>query len=356
MFELDDVSLKTPLANPKMFRDFLAFEEHSQYSYKKRGKPFPQEWYEFPVYYKGNPHTLIGHDEPLIWPAYTDKLEDDRSFGQEELKRHGVSIIPFQEFTDFDSAIDYVEKNPSAYVIKPSGEAQNIKRLLFVGKEDDGKDVVHVLQSYKAVYADTVKVFQLQKRVRGVEVAVGAFFNGKEFMQPINVNFEHKLLFPGDIGPSTGEMGTCMYWSGPNRIFKATLAKLESRLAEEGYVGYIDVNCMVNGQGIYPLEFTARFGYPTISIQADSLSMPMADSRSRMPPLMFFCGLGRVWRLMRFTPSTTTRPLSGTTRSTRPRLPRSRPARTSTVSFFRIAVSPLAMMSTGPPARARRSS
>jgi phosphoribosylamine--glycine ligase len=208
---------------------------------------------------------------------YTDRLEDDRSFGQEELKRHGVSIIPFQEFTDFDSAIDYVEKNPSAYVIKPSGEAQNIKRLLFVGREDDGKDVIHVLQSYKAVYADTVKVFQLQKRVRGVEVAVGAFFNGKEFMQPINVNFEHKLLFPGDIGPSTGEMGTCMYWSGPNRIFKATLAKLEERLAAEGYVGYIDVNCIVNGQGIYPLEFTARFGYPTISIQADSLSMPLAD-------------------------------------------------------------------------------
>lgn len=209
--------------------------------------------------------------------VYTDRLEDDRSFGQEELKRHGVSIIPFQEFNEFDSAIKYVEQNPSAYVIKPSGEAQNIKRLLFVGKEDDGKDVIHVLQSYKAVYADTVKVFQLQRRVRGVEVAVGAFFNGKEFMQPINVNFEHKLLFPGDIGPSTGEMGTCMYWSGPNRIFKATLAKLEGRLAEEGYVGYIDVNCIVNGNGIYPLEFTARFGYPTISIQADSLSMPLAD-------------------------------------------------------------------------------
>ena len=209
--------------------------------------------------------------------AYTDRLEDDRSFGQSELKRHGVSIIPFQEFSDFDSAIAYVEANPSAYVIKPSGEAQNIKRLLFVGREDDGKDVIHVLQSYKAVYSDTVKVFQLQRRVRGVEVAVGAFFNGHEFMQPINVNFEHKLLFPGDIGPATGEMGTCMYWSGPNRIFKATLAKLEARLAEEGYVGYIDVNCIVNGQGIYPLEFTARFGYPTISIQADSLSMPVAD-------------------------------------------------------------------------------
>ncbi len=208
---------------------------------------------------------------------YTDRLEDDRSFGQEELKRHGVSIIPFREFSDFDSAIDYVRSSPAPYVIKPSGEAQNIKRLLFVGQEDDGRDIIHVLESYKTAYADTVKVFQLQRRMRGVEVAVGAFFNGSEFMMPINVNFEHKLLFPGDIGPATGEMGTCMYWSGPNRLFTATLAKLRDRLAEEKYVGYIDVNCIVNGQGIYPLEFTARFGYPTISIQADGLQMPVGD-------------------------------------------------------------------------------
>ena len=208
---------------------------------------------------------------------YTDRLEDDRTFGQQELKKHGVSIIPFQEFTDFDSAIAYVRANPAPSVIKPSGEAQNIKRLLFVGQEDDGMDIVHVLESYKAVYSDTVKVFQLQRRVRGVEVAVGAFFNGTDFMLPININFEHKPLFPGNIGPATGEMGTCMYWSGPNKLYSATLAKLKNRLAEEGYVGYIDVNCIVNGHGIYPLEFTARFGYPTISIQSDGISMPIGD-------------------------------------------------------------------------------
>jgi len=100
---------------------------------------------------------------------------------------------------------------------------------------------------------------------------------GSPFMIPIKINFEYKPLFPGNIGPATGEMGTCMYWSGPNKLFSATLAKLKNRLAEEGYVGYIDVNCIVNGNGIYPLEFTARFGYPTISIQSDGISMPIGD-------------------------------------------------------------------------------
>lgn len=208
---------------------------------------------------------------------YTDRLEDDRSFGQDELRKAGITTLKYREFDDFDAAISYVRENPRKYVIKPSGEAQNIKRLLFVGEEDDGSDVVRILQAYKKVWSDTIKIFQLQNRVTGVEVAVGAFFNGSRFLRPININFEHKKLFPGNIGPATGEMGTSMFWSGPNRLFNQTLAKMELKLAEEGYVGYIDLNCIVNGQGIYPLEFTARFGYPTIQIQSDGLTMPLAE-------------------------------------------------------------------------------
>jgi len=208
---------------------------------------------------------------------YTDRLEDDRSFGQEELRNAGIPIIPYKEFFDFEEAIKFVQSNPGKYAIKPSGEAQNVKRLLFVGEEEDGKDVLQVLEAYRRVWNDRIKCFQLQKRAVGVEVAVGAFFNGHEFITPINVNFEHKKLLPGNLGPSTGEMGTLMYWSEPNRIFNATLKKLEPKLALEGYVGYIDINCIVNNNGIYPLEFTSRFGYPTISIQQEGMITPIGE-------------------------------------------------------------------------------
>jgi phosphoribosylamine---glycine ligase len=209
--------------------------------------------------------------------SYTDKLEDDRSFGQAELKKAGVNIIPYEDFDSFDKAIEFVEGNPARYVIKPSGEAQNIKRLLFVGEEEDGQDVVRMLDAYKRAFSEEIKQFQLQRRVTGVEVAVGAFFNGKEFVYPININFEHKKLFPGNLGPSTGEMGTSCFWSPPNKLFNATLKKLEARFAEEGYVGYMDLNCIVNANGIYPLEFTARFGYPTISIQQEAMLTPIGE-------------------------------------------------------------------------------
>jgi phosphoribosylamine--glycine ligase len=214
--------------------------------------------------------------------AYTDRLEDDRAFGQAELKSAGVPIIPQENFTSFDEAAAFVRANPNRYVIKPSGEAQNDKRLLFVGEEEDGRDMLQVLEDYKRAWSDKIKEFQLQRRITGIEVAVGAFFNGKEFILPINVNFEHKKLFPGDIGPPTGEMGTSMFWAEPNRIFNATLKKMEAKLAEERYTGYIDVNCIVNSNGIYPLEFTSRFGYPTISIQQEGLLTPIGELLYKM--------------------------------------------------------------------------
>ncbi|MEW5894739.1 MAG: phosphoribosylamine--glycine ligase [Candidatus Omnitrophota bacterium] len=235
-----------------IFDDVLGFGKHAQ-ELRAKGK------------------FIIGGTE------YTDRLEDDRTFGQQELKKLGVGIIPFEDFHSFDEAIRFVMANPAKYVIKPSGQAQNIKRLLFVGEEDDGRDVIAVLEAYKKAWSDEIKIFQLQKRVSGVEVAVGAFFNGNEFVLPININFEHKKLFPGNIGPSTGEMGTFMYWSGPNKIFNATLKKMEPILKEQHYAGYIDINCIVNSQGIYPLEFTSRFGYPTIFIQQEGILSPISE-------------------------------------------------------------------------------
>jgi phosphoribosylamine--glycine ligase len=210
--------------------------------------------------------------------AYTDRTEDDREFGQEEMKRLGMNILPHYNFDNFDSAIDFLKKNPGRYVFKPSGSsAGNEKNLLFVGEEEDGKDILEMMEHNKGIWAKKIKNFQLQKFVAGVEVAVGGFFNGKKFIHPLNINFEHKKLFPGERGPSTGEMGTLMYWNSASVLFQNTLAKMENALAEAGYVGYYDINCIVNGRGIYPLEITARFGFPTISIQMEGMLEPMGE-------------------------------------------------------------------------------
>lgn len=139
---------------------------------------------------------------------YTDQLEEDRDFGQAEMRRVDMQTLISEEFTNFDDAIKFVQNNPGRYVFKPSGQiSSEQKGLLFVGEEDDGKDLIEVMAHNKRVWSKKIPRFVLQKYAQGVEVAVGSFFNGHEFMLPINVNFEHKRLFPGDIGPLTGEMG-----------------------------------------------------------------------------------------------------------------------------------------------------
>lgn len=201
----------------------------------------------------------------------TDRLEEDRGYAMEVLEANGVNTIDHRVFHDFSEGIDFVRENPAAYVIKPLGEVQNVKRLLYVGEEDDGSDVVDVLRAYEKSWGHRMKGFQLQRKVEGVEVAVCGFFDGTGFVDQVNINFEHKRLFPGNIGPSTGEMGTSMFWTERNRLFEETLGKLEEWLAEEGYVGSIDINCIVNETGIYPLEFTPRFGYPGVAIQEEGI-------------------------------------------------------------------------------------
>ena len=187
---------------------------------------------------------------------YTDKLELDREFGQSELNSVGVDVLPSWNFTSFDEAIDFVRKNPDRYVLKPSGKAQSEKELLFIGQEVDGKDILQVLEHYKANWSKKIKEFQMQKYAEGVEIAVGAFFNGKEFIMPVCVNFEHKRLFPGELGPSTGEMGTATYYTKDSPVYERTLLKTKEKLAASKYVGYVDINCIVNSKGIWPLEWT----------------------------------------------------------------------------------------------------
>jgi phosphoribosylamine--glycine ligase len=198
---------------------------------------------------------------------YTDALELDRNFGHDELQKHKVKIIPSKEFEGFAEAINYVEKHPDSYVIKPCGEIQELKQLLFVGSDDEGKDVIRVLKAYEKSWGNNFGNFQLQRKVKGVEISVSAFFNGKEFLRPLNITFEHKKLFPKELGVSTGEMGSSMFWTKESPIFNSTLQKFESTLAKKDFRGHIDINCIVNGNGIYPLEFTSRFGFPQVFIQ-----------------------------------------------------------------------------------------
>jgi phosphoribosylamine--glycine ligase len=210
--------------------------------------------------------------------VYSDKLEEDREFGQAEMKRVGMLNLPHWDFTDYDKALTFLKENPGRYVYKPSGFVpSDYKGILFISNEEDGRDLYEIISHNKKMLEEKIEAFELQQFASGVEVGASAFFNGKDFIYPITMGFEHKRLCTGNLGPLTGEMGTTIYWCEPNPFFNKTLALMKDDLAKSGYVGYVDINCIVNENGIYPLEFTCRFGYPFISIQMEGITSPWGE-------------------------------------------------------------------------------
>ena len=42
-------------------------------------------------------------------------------------------------------------------------------------------------------------------------------------------------------------------------------------------MGPVDINCIVNSNGVYPLEFTCRFGFPMICLMEEGIQEPMGE-------------------------------------------------------------------------------
>lgn len=199
-------------------------------------------------------HHVIGGS------AFGDRLENDRAFAQDLLGELGFPRGHVWRFADAGEADRFVASNPGRYVLKFSGPGFS-SHDNYLGQLPDGSDVRAVLSGVAAGAE-----FILMRFIEGVEIGVGAYFDGERFLEPACLDFEHKRFFTGDLGELTGEMGTLVTYERTGTFFRRTLKLVEPHLRGRNHVGYVNLNTIVNREGIWPLEFTCRFGYPGFAI------------------------------------------------------------------------------------------
>jgi phosphoribosylamine--glycine ligase len=204
--------------------------------------------------------VIGGNQESAAW-------ELDRKKGMEVFRKAGIPVPPYREFNDYPEAIRYVERRGEPLYSKPCSDTADKSLSAKTGVPEDP---TFMLQKWKKKHSRPPCPFLLQDGIDGVEFAVGAWFGPAGFADGIEENFEHKRFCAGDIGPNTGEMGTVMRYVRRSKLFEKVLKPLEEFLNELGYVGNVDVNCIVDGEGsAWPLEFTMRLGWPAFNIETD---------------------------------------------------------------------------------------
>ena len=207
------------------------------------------------------------------------ELELDREKGQKVMEDAGIKVLPFEKFTSYSKAIDFVKKTRKTYVSKPIGEAD--KGLSYVSK--DAADMVFKLQRWSK--SNTLKEgFILQECMKGTEMAVGGWVGPGGWSRWWCENWEEKRLMNGGLGINTGEQGTTLRYVKKSKMAQKCLEPVTDYLFSIDYVGYVDVNCIVSEEGIpFPLEFTMRFGWPLVMIQ---MALHQGDPLKWMVDLM----------------------------------------------------------------------
>lgn len=72
---LESARLRPPIPRPPSFRDFYAFEQHVRTARRRRGLDMEPDWYQLPVFYFSNPHTLIGSGDEVVAPSGCQELD-----------------------------------------------------------------------------------------------------------------------------------------------------------------------------------------------------------------------------------------------------------------------------------------
>lgn len=203
--------------------------------------------------------------------AAAAQLEASKAWAKEFMARNSIPTGPSETFREYDEAATYIRSlHGKPVVVKASGLAAGKGAIVCDGESDAlaALDAIMVRREF-GVSGDTVVI---DERLYGWEASAHAFCDGRTVrMMPFAT--DHKRALDGDRGLNTGGMGACSpspdIDSGMERrirveVVERTIAAME----REGtpFNGTLFPGLMVTDDGMFVLEYNARFGDPETQV------------------------------------------------------------------------------------------
>ncbi|MEM5810438.1 MAG: phosphoribosylglycinamide synthetase C domain-containing protein [Candidatus Aenigmatarchaeota archaeon] len=196
------------------------------------------------------------------------EFELDRNLGKKLMISANIPVAPYFSGKIKD-AMEWVKSKKIKAVIKPHNNLETFKTYIPYTFDDTIVALERLLKTNPEIPVT------VEQYIDGVEVGIETFFNGFDFLRPINISFEHKKLEENDLGALCGETGTIMFYDFLNEeMFDMTLARIKPLLQSLNYHGDLAIGCMYDPDNdkLYGLEWTFRIGMPEFLIQLSLLS------------------------------------------------------------------------------------
>lgn len=227
---------------------------------------------------------------------FATRVEKDRAFAHGIMEDAGLSAIESLSFKTYAEAIKHVTEHQVMHVAKAHGP-EILSEHIIISNMDSGEDAAALLDNMDAKGLKLDQTIEVEEKKIGIECAVTVLLNGRGVVGDVAfVNFEHKRLTAGNdgdgMGHLTGEMGEVAYWVKPNqtKLFTDALAKVLPRFIKEGYVGFLDISFIANEEGLWPMEFTDRPGYPPIYLMIETIT-------SKLGEMFYACAVGQDYKV-----------------------------------------------------------
>ncbi|MEP2651701.1 MAG: phosphoribosylamine--glycine ligase [Paraglaciecola sp.] len=195
------------------------------------------------------------------------QLEGSKAFTKDFLERHKIPTGDYQNFTEIEPAIAYVQQKGAPIVIKADGLAAG-KGVIVAMTLDEAEDAIRDMLAGN-VFGEAGSRVVIEEFLDGEEASFIVMVDGKNVL-PFATSQDHKRAGNGDSGPNTGGMGA--YSPAPvvtpnihQRVMDEVIYPTVNGMAAEGntYVGFLYAGLMIMADGTPKvIEYNCRFGDP----------------------------------------------------------------------------------------------